>query len=272
MSAVKHAINIVDFLAHSRGPQKLTDISKTINVSSSTVHRILGSLKSAEWVVQDHVTRRYKLGTGVLELALSLTSQVDLKDVSMPLLRLLSGEVKEAVMLSTRVGLERIYVEQIRSNYELQHIVELGKRLPLWAGASGKAILAFLEKEEVETIMHTLKGPKLRFASGQFIKVKKLGRELVEIRDKGFSISRGERIAGVNAVAAPIFDRNHQVVGAISIGGPEARFRLELAIRYGPLVREFANNISLQLGDYPQLTLRKSLLRGRSSRPSLGRG
>jgi DNA-binding IclR family transcriptional regulator len=257
MSAVKHTINIVNFLAHNRGPQKITDISKALNVSSSTVHRILSSLKNAEWVVQDHVTRKYEIGTCLLEFALSLSSQVDLKDVSLPFLRLLNSEVKEAVMLSARVGFEKIYIEQIRSNYELQHIVELGKRLPLWAGASGKAILAYLKKEEIENVMRRLKRLRIRvLASGQLIDVEKLRQELVEIRDRGFSISKGERIAWVNSVAAPIFDSSHRVVGAISIGGPEPRFGLELAIRYGPSVRESANNISIQIGGLPHLRMR----------------
>jgi DNA-binding IclR family transcriptional regulator len=252
MSSAKDTVEIISFLVRSKGPQKLTDVGKALNISNSTVHRILSSLKGTEWVTQESVTKRYKVGTRFLEVALSLTSQIDLKDVSLPLLRSLHSEVNESVMLSARIGLERIYVEQMRSDYELQPIVEIGKRYPLWLGASGKAILAYLEEEERETVIARAKesGPAFS-ASGQAINFDKLRQELTRVRALGFSLSRGERIPGTNSVAAPIFSRDHRVVGSISLGGPAVRFTFELARRYGPRVKEIAERISLQLVAQP---------------------
>ena len=252
MSSAKDAVEIVSFLVRSKGPQKLTDVGKALHISNSTVHRIMSSLKSAEWVVQEPLTKRYKVGTRFLEVALSLTSQIDLKDVSLPLLRSLHSEANESVMLSARVGLERIYLEQMRSDYELQPIVEIGKRYPLWLGASGKAILAYLEEGERETVIARAKGsgPPIS-ASGQAIDFDKLRQELIRVRARGFSLSKGERIAGTNSVAAPVFSRDRRVVGAISLGGPAVRFSFEQARRYGPRVKEIAEKISLQLVEQP---------------------
>lgn len=248
MSSSNRFLAIVTFIIKSEEPKRLTEISKALNISTSTVYRILRSLKSAEWVVQDQVTKKYKVGIHLLELALSLISRLDLKNISLPFLELLNKEVNESVMLSTCVDLERIYVEQVRSHHELQHIVELGKRMPLWVGAPGKAMLAYLEETEIEQVIDRLKESGIRFfASGQGIDIDKLREELAETRNRGFSTSSGERIAGTNAVAAPIFNRDHRVVGAISIGGPAPRFSLEVATGYGPLIKEMADKITLQL-------------------------
>ena len=89
------------------------------------------------------------------------------------------------------------------------------------------------------------------YASGRPIREEKLREELVEIRRQGFAVSNAERAAGTCSVAAPVFDGGGRVVGSVSVGGPELRFDLEIAARHGPLVREAAEKISLQMGNRP---------------------
>ena len=197
----------------------------------------------------DLATKRYSVGAGLLELAFVLVSHFELRTASLPYLKMLYSKVTEGVMLTARVGLERMYVEQIESQHELRQVVEMGKRLPLWLGAPGKAILAYLEAHEIEAVIQGLEHEGSRFfASGKPIGAGKLRHELIEVRKQGYAWSSSERLAGTNAVAAPIFDRYHRVVGAISLGGPESRFGRDTARKYGPMVRETADNISFQLG------------------------
>ena len=251
MAAANHTIAIIEFLVSSKNPNKLTAISKGLHINISTAYRILSSLKNCEWVNRDQISKKYSIGIRLLEIAFSLVSQIGLRNVSLPFLEFLYNKVKEGVMLSTRIGLERMYIEQIQSDHELRQIVKLGERMPLWGGSPGKAILAYMEKSEIEAVINKLGKSGVRFfASGQVINIYKLRKELSEIRREGFSLSSGERIAGSIAVAAPIFDRDQRVIGAISIGGPMARFSLDIATSSGPLVREIANKISAQLG-YP---------------------
>lgn len=249
MSSAKDTAAILTYLAGNKEPQKLTEISKRLHISGSTAYRILTALKDIEWVFQDPDTKRYRSGIGLFELALTLISHLDLRSVAAPFLEILSGKVKEGVTLSARIGLERIYVSHIQSDHELQHMVSWGKRLPLWCGAPGKAIFAYLSEAEADAVLSGLKrsGPH-SFASGRRINERKLRQELSEVRKQGFAVSSGERVAGTISVAAPIFDQEDRVVGAISVGAPELRLSLDTAIGFGPLVREMAEGISLRLG------------------------
>ena len=149
MSSLKDAAAIVKYLATSKKPQKLIEISKRLNISGSTAHRILSALKELEWVVQEPETKKYKTGIGLLELALALIAQLDLKTVAIPIAEALSGKVDEGVTVSARVGPERIYIHHVPSDHELQQVVIWGTRLPLWAGAAGKAMLAYLPEQEI---------------------------------------------------------------------------------------------------------------------------
>lgn len=249
MNAAKHLIDILNYLVAEREPLGVTEISKSIGSNKSSIYRILSTLKNAQWVDQDPITKKYTLGMGLQELGVSIVSRLNLRNVSLPYLSELSNVTGETAMLTARVGYERIYVEQIESSHDVRQIVEIGKRYPLWAGAPGKVILANLETGEIRGILNDLlKSGKLVLASGETLEIDRLKRELEETKRQGFCITVSERVVFTAAVAAPIFSRNNQVIGAISMGGPIPRFNAELAAKYAPLVSKAANEISLRLG------------------------
>lgn len=255
MNTVQRVITIISYLAAANGHRGVTEMSKELGLSKSGVYRILSSLESAQWVVQNSGTQRYTLGSRILELSLSLLSNLDLRTASLSYLEELCSATKETAMLSGRVGLERIAVEQVPGYYEVRHLPEPGKRLPLWCGAPGKVMLAHLEESEIETVIDSLARSGVSvLASGQPVDIDRLREELGEIRRQGFAISSGERVVATNSVAAVIFGHRHRVIGAISVSGPLPRFTADLARHYGPLISQAARRISVRLGDSKQNT------------------
>lgn len=245
MKAEQRVLSILDYLASIGKPCQVTEISRQLKISKSTTSRNLSSLKSGQWVAQDTESRRYTIGTRALEFSLSILSCFDIRQDSLSYLGQLRDATGETSMLSLRAGLERMYIEQVPGVHEVRQIVQLGKPLPLWCGAPGKAILAYMEESDRQWIVDTLrKSGVVVLASGQTMDIDRLQEELAEIRKQGFALSVGERVAGTSAVAAPIIDRQGQVAGAISVSGPLSRFSVDLATHYGPLVREAARAIS----------------------------
>lgn len=250
MDTTERVIAIIGCPALGKGPCGVTEISKELGLSKSSAYRVLSSLKRAQWVAQDPKTKKYNLGTRVLELGLSMVSQLDLRSASLPYLNELRSTTHEAAMLSARVGLERIFIDQLQSNHEVRQVVELGRRFPLWLGAPGKAMLAFMEESEIEMVIDNLRKLGVHIlASGQVLDIDRLREELAKIRRQGFAVTVGERLIATPAVAAPIFGRDQGVVGAISVGGPLPTFSVDQAVRYGPLVSQVSSKISLQLGN-----------------------
>lgn len=250
MEAMERLAAVVNCLSAGKEAYGVTTISKTLGLNKTSTYRLLSALKDMEWVEQDPDSKRYRLGSGLLQIGLSAISQLDLRSVSIPHMNKLAEAVHESVVLSLRVGLERMYIEQLQSSSEIRHVVELGRRFPLWNGAPGKAMLAFLETDMVEQVLDGLARSKVRtFASGQPIIVEALRDELPAIRGRGYALSSGERVLGTSAVAAPVFGQFHRVVGAVSVSGPLPRFTVKLANGYAPAVVQTARTISLQLGD-----------------------
>ena len=244
--AIERACDVVTAICTDIGrPKGVKDISETLGLSMSSVHRVLVALVRKDLVRQDAQTQKYIVGTWLLEVALTYLRQLDLPQVALPYMNRLREVTKETVTLSIRDGMSRIYLKQVESPQEIRQTVEIGRRMPLHLGGSGKAILAFLPDDERDAYLAlaelapTIDGP---------IKIAALQRDLQAVRRRGFASSRSERLPGAASVAAPIRDYNGAVIGCLSISGPVGRFSEKCVESYGPLVAASADEVSRGLG------------------------
>jgi DNA-binding IclR family transcriptional regulator len=117
--------------------------------------------------------------------------------------------------------------------------VKIGEKLPLWAGAGGKVLLAY---QSVDFQNHILK----QVPSEQ--RMEALQKELPKIKSERCASSIDERGGGSSAVAAPIFHIDNEVKACLSISGPTTRFTPEIIDRLKQLVKRDAMVISQKLG------------------------
>lgn len=240
MRAVERALDVLlCFAGAGHEGLGVTQLAQATGLYKSNVHRVLATLEAKGMVRQDPATGRYHLGLRALELAGSYLSASDLASVAYDEMVHLRDAVDETVTLYVRDGLERVRVQKAEGRAGLRRVVGLGQRLPLYLGASGKVLLAFLPAPEREQILEQLPLPP-DFDRGAF--VSRLGA----IVEAGYAASSEEREEGVASVAAPIFRRG-QLAAALAISGPSQRFAPEAAQRFAGHVMETARSISLRL-------------------------
>ncbi len=139
-------------------------------------------------------------------------------------------------------------IEVISSPHNLRPFADVGAPLPLHQGAAGKVLLAWLPRAEREALVAA---SVARFDSDQSFDPHRLYAELEQVRAVGWAASDGERVPGVSAIAAPIFDAAGRVAGALTLVAPSARLSDEQRARYIPLVCEAARRTSHDLGYMP---------------------
>lgn len=223
----------------------VTEISRSLDMSKSTVHRILVSLEMAGLIKQSPENQKYSLGFKVLQLADTLLKQLDLNSVAVPHMSKLRDETNETVALHVLQGTTRVCVTQIESYHELRRVYkELGRPLPLHRGSPGKAILAFLPLPEIEKIIALYK----EGSEEQCVARETLLAELETIRQKGYAGTSGERTAGITSVSSPVFKAGLKVVGAINVSGPAVRFTEDKVEQYSQMVMATASAVSKDLG------------------------
>lgn len=241
--AIDRALAVLNVLAESGQPMGITEISRRVGLPKSVVHYHVSALVRNRYL-EARPDRRYGLGHAALRLGRGNYSNLELRARALPLLRALHHDTWETVTLSVLVGREAVYVDQLVSPQEIKLTVELGRPFPLHAGASGRAILAYLSEVGRDEV---LSQPLERITAATIVDPLRLRPLLAAVRETGFATSRSEKQEGAAAVAAPVFD-NHGVTGAISVCGPEYRFDDGAIERYQPLLRGATAQLSRELG------------------------
>ncbi len=254
IATVERAADVLVLFSES-GERTLgvTEIAQRLALSKAAVHRILASLRTRALVEIDESTRRYSLGPAAFALGVAYQAHMDVRGTAAAELRELSAATHETATLSVFSGHGRIYADQVTPAREIVMSVPLGLAFPLHAGASSKALLAFLPEAEIEAVLEALPEaqreaqPEAQPGTGAGVDRDALREELRQIRRRGYATSNGERQAGAASIAAPVFDHSGRPVAALSVCGPAERFgpHMDQARR---LLPEATARVSARLG------------------------
>lgn len=97
--------------------------------------------------------------------------------------------------------------------------------MPLTAGATAKALLAYCPPDVIDA---ALAAPRSPLADGTLLDPAVLREELASIRERGWSRSWQATSDGAWAVAAPILDRTCKPIAAIGVATPTHRHADEI--------------------------------------------
>lgn len=246
--AVKRATEILSCVGAAPNGRSLTEIASAVGLSKATTYRILQTLVSAEFIRAEPAAATYFLGSALLRLARLLNPDRGLRQVALPHMEAARASTKETVALVLPYGDNRVTVDVLLGLHELKAAPEVGSVKPIYAGAAGKALLAFYSPEEVDRIIERTRLKPVTSSTIRSAAV--LKRELVRIRSLGYAKSFEEAVEGQGAVAAPIF-RDGTVVAAVNVCGPTVRLNRELLQKMAAGATEAANKITKALGNKP---------------------
>lgn len=243
LKSVERAMSILRAFSNLGPDLSLSDLARRVGLAKSVVHRSLASLVDTGFLVQDATTHRYLIGPESLALGLAALSMVDLPRLAQPYMEDMKSQTRETSTLSLLVGNQRVYASQLESPQDVRMTVEVGtKRWPLYAGSSGRAILAGFTQEQLDEYLASAQLSPL--TQNTIASKSALLASLAIVRDLGYAVSAGERDPWAASVAAPVFGRRGEVLGSISVCGPIFRFTPDLVHGYGQLVKSSAAAIS----------------------------
>jgi DNA-binding IclR family transcriptional regulator len=254
---ISKAIHILDILV-PQGSEKemsVTEISKELNMPVQSAHRILGSLAKHGFVAQNGKNKKYKLGLSVMKYGFLMWDSLMLRSVARPYMEELSRKTNETVYLATRENEEGVYIDSIDSPQILKISEPIGLRLPLYIGASNRVILAFLPQKTREKLLANVDWsniPSLKPLSRDYIE-----KEILLIREQGYTMTSGEATIETTGIGAPIFSYENTVIGSLNCAGPSFRFTPQQVEKYSFYVKKYADLISKELGYRNQARLSK---------------
>ncbi|MDE2572919.1 MAG: IclR family transcriptional regulator [bacterium] len=250
VQSVDRTLDVLEALATRRSATGISELSHIVGLHVSTVHRLLATLVDRGYVRQDPETARYHLGARIFSLSSAAEVHLDLRLLGRPYLERLMRATGETSNLVTLADDEICYLDQVESSHLVKMFTQPGTRAPLYCTGSGKVCLAFLADDRRLSLLSQRMRPR---TSHTMVERDQIERELTEIRRLGYGFDNEEMEEGVRCVAAPLFDRRGQVIGALSVSGPTTRMSPEKAQTCIVPLLTVARELSAQLGYGQQL-------------------
>jgi IclR family acetate operon transcriptional repressor len=222
-------------------------IATSLRFPPSTTHRLLTILES-NGLVSRTATGKYRLGLEVMRLAWTVTGRSSIVDVARPYLEELVRECNETAVFGLYDYQRRqmMFGLTVDADQSLRYVIKEHEWMPVHAGASGLAILAFLPESDRRIVLSGT--PLVRLTDNTLIEPTQLEEAIAQIRTQGYSITHEQRTRDAVGIAAPVWGYDERVLGDVLITVPEYRFEPIREKGLAELVISTANRISAQLG------------------------
>jgi DNA-binding IclR family transcriptional regulator len=242
--SVERAIAILDLLA-AGGWKTGADVARGLQVHRSTALRLLGTLERHALVERDQRTARYRLGRRLPQLASVVTGEFDLRYIARPVCEQLAAATGETATFELLIEDDIVPIEQVTASTSVVTINWLGRRYPVHCTASGKAFLAFGPPAVRERL---LKRRLEKVTPRTVTERSELEAQLESARRAGVARTHEELEMGLDAIAAPVFGPDGEMVAAVDVSGPTHRLRPGGRGDLERLTIEAAADLSRRLG------------------------
>jgi len=227
VSTVDRTFQIVETLRELDGAG-VSEVADRVDVGKSAVHNHLATLENRGYVVRNG--DEYHVGLAFLGLGAYARQRNDIYRVARSEIDDLAAETGELGNLLVEKDGLGVYLYQASGEEAVNVDTYVGKRVHLHCTGLGKAVLAFRPEDEVVEVLEDRGMPER--TPNTTTDVDEFLEELSTVRERGYAFDDGERLTGLQCVAAPVTDDENRSIGAVSVSYPVHRTdsdRTELA-------------------------------------------
>ena len=200
----------------------LAEVAEELDLAKSTAYSHLRTLRERGYLVKEG--EHYHVGLQFLHLGGYAASRKPYYRLIREKVRTLAQSTDERAQFIVEEHGRGIYLySDARSPTAVQTDVRLGKWVSLHSTSAGKAIMANLPRDRVEAIVdrHGLPAETDNTITDR----ERLFETLERVRERGYAYNRSERLEKQWAVGVPVLGERGEVVGGLSVSGPEHRMK-----------------------------------------------
>ncbi len=247
--SLERGLAILSAFTPDRPALGISELARQLGLTRSTTHRYVATLAALGYLHQDE-TRRYRLGVRVLDLGFTVLGSLELREIAGPHLRRLTNATGHTSNLAIRDDTDVILIDRVRGRpgryHHLEYSLHAGSRLPSYCSATGKALIAFLPRTDLDRLLDRMefvrRGPKTVTSRRALL------ADLEQVRCTGVAVNDEELDSGLRSIAAPIRSRSGEVVAAVNVAIPWSPVTIsKLAAQFGPTLQATARQIAAQV-------------------------
>ncbi|HVV79574.1 MAG TPA: IclR family transcriptional regulator [Pseudolabrys sp.] len=261
--AVKSANRVLDlFELLGQWSRELshTEIATTLKIPKSSLSQLLPNLVDRGYVQFIAETKGYRLGAKLAELAGQQAEQKDVIGLARPVLHTIATETGESAALNVLQGDSSKVVATVNSQQRLLSHMRNGDLAPLYATSGGKAIIAFLPDDMLNSY---LKRVKLEEITKNTIRsIEELTLQLESIRRARVAYAFEEFTPGICGIAVPILSQSGSPLGSLNVAMPAVRYNTRVRDRALQVLRQAVDAMNQKLGFIEPVRSKKTRRRG----------
>ena len=240
------AILVLSMFTLERPRLSVEELTRLSGLPVSTIYRFLQGLLKSDFLAKDGYSQTYRLGPAMLRLARVAEAGLDFRSLAIPWMEKLWEKTGETIYLSVRLGDSWLVVENRERRGGIKFSIHPGDTGPLYAGSTGKVLLAYLKKNELKKILDNARLVKI--TPKTVTNRKKLLNQLTEIWTRGYCYTEEEYNPGAWGLAAPVFNSHGVIEAALTISGVLDKKSENRITGYLKLLLEATRDISKKLG------------------------
>ena len=215
IQSVERALQILDLFNEQATELKITDISKLMGLSKSTLHSLLKTLQLHGYIDQNPENGKYRLGMKLVERGHFVVGSIDIRQKAKGWLMELSRLTGQTTHLGILDGREGVYIEKIEGKLAAIAYSRIGRRLPVHATAIGKVLIAWLGETELNALLEGYQ--YTTYTPSTLASREALMAALAQTREQGYALDSEENEQGVRCVAVPVWNHESRVIAALSL-------------------------------------------------------
>ena len=223
VKSAARTVQLLELLAARRHqPARLRDLSDAMGAPRSSIYALLKTLVDHGWVRTDTTGTFYSIG---IQALLAGTTYLDLDPVLrivQPQINDLSSMLDETIHYGRLEGTDVVYLATHESRQYVRPFSRVGRRLPAFGTALGKALLAEHAAEGENTLEQHLPPVLKPLTAHTIVDREALREDLADARARGYAIDREENVLGIICFAFAL-DFGGSPTDAISCSVPVER-------------------------------------------------
>ena len=217
-----------------------SEIARRVGLPKASTARIVRDLADFDFL--ERTPGGYRVGIKCFELGQLAQKPKDLRRMALATMADLRQATGLTVQLGVLDGSDVVYIEILRGKHaDLVIPSRVGGRVPSYATAGGKALLAFSGEAVVE---RALAGGLRKIGPNTLATEEALRAQLATVRDQGIAYEQEESSAGLACAASPLLRGDSSPIAAISITAPVGTIDMRLV---GPAVQAATLGLNRQL-------------------------
>jgi len=247
VQSLARGFSVLTKVCENETPLSLSELAKKSDLSIGAIQRLTYTMEKIGLLERDIRTKRFRTGSRMISLALSITRNLELKKIAHPFMQELSDEIGEVVGLGAIEGDLIILADIIHTQQVLNINMNPGTIIPAHSTSTGKAIVAFLPDARIEEIIsiHGL----TKITPNTITSVKAFKKELEQVRALGFATAFDEHTFGLTTIAAPVRNGEGEVTASMVIMVHSIKIpKEEFISSFKKKVVQTADQISLAMG------------------------